>query len=165
MSFRPFFRFLDTVGDGSGTKNAVGDYSSVVTDFKLTNPASSNGVIEVHRLVMQIEDATAATGEKYGGGTALTNGIELFLLDASGNTVIDITDGLPIKNNGDWARYCYDLTIDSFPGTNDFVQVRWTFAKSGVPLVLKPGWSLAARLNDSMTFLVDHTFMVQGINK
>lgn len=164
MPFRSFYRFLDTVGDGSGTKNAVGDYSTP-TDFKLTNPAAANGIMEVERLMVQIEDNAAVSAESYGGLSALSNGVILLVVDGDGDTVVNITDDQPIKSNGHWAQFCFDVTIDIFPGTNNFVEVRWTFAKAGAPVVLKPGWSLIARMQDNLTGLVTHMLNAQGIVK
>lgn len=164
-AFRPFFRFLDTVGNGTGTKNAIGDYSSTQTDFKILNPVGADGDMEVNRLIVQIEDFGNAVAETYGVLGVLTNGVEILVFDGDGNTVIDVTDGQPIKNNGQWARHSYDVSIANFPGTNDFVECRWTFGRAGSPIELKPGWSFCARLNDDLQGLIAHYFQVQGFQK
>ena len=45
-------RFLDTAGDGSGTKNANGNYASAADDFYFT----AKRKCEIHRLIIEIED-------------------------------------------------------------------------------------------------------------
>lgn len=159
----PFFRFADTVGDGSGTKNANGDYSGTVTDFKLSHPADAQVDCFISRMIVHIEDTANPSAAHYGNtGAALTNGIQILKLDADGATIQDITDDSTIKKNSQWGEYCFDVVLDSFGSGNDYVQVRWTFAKTGTPLRLGPGEQLAIRLNDDLTGLINHTFMLQG---
>ena len=93
----------------------------------------------------------------------MANGIELKHVDDSG-VIVDLTDGVPITSNAAWGRVAYDFALDGFGAGNDFLNVRWTFHKSGAFLELDgdAGGRLEVILNDSFVGLISHTFMVQG---
>lgn len=164
----PLARFLDTTGDGTGTKNAVGNYSGGgvgTTIFKI-QPAS--GVIyRIERLIVHYEDTSGMTATEYGNfGAALTTGNILRIQDGSG-TIVDLTDGITIKTNADWGRHCYDSDVKSWGGaapTNDVFAARWSFFKSGTTVRLDgtANERLEMVLADNMTGLIDQYFMVQG---
>lgn len=163
-SAQHIFRYLDTVGDGSGSKSAIGAGYSVGSPgiFKI-QPAAGQ-VISLERMIVQIEDAGAPDAEKYGALSALTNGIIVRIANDAG-VVKELTDGLPIKSNSHWARLCYDVSFSGFATGNDFVDVRWTFAKSGRPIVLGDtgvNERLEVVCQDALDGLIAHTFMVQG---
>lgn len=164
MGHSPFFRFLDTDGDGTGTKVAIGNYSGG-QDFKYVHPRGSNTIADIHRLMVHIQDTSPLSADEYGGLAALTNGIQLLVTDVNDVTFRDLTDGVPIKSNAHWGRFCYDFSLDTFGSGGDFCQARWTFNAAGSPLHLKPGWSFIARMSDNLTGLIDHTFNLQGIYK
>lgn len=156
-----FSRFLDTVGNGSGTKNAIGNYSAVVTDFLISPDIDTK--IRLARLIIQIEDVGGFNAAGYGAMNALTNGITV-LHFVAGELFADYTDGIVIKTNGHWGRYCFDLSITDFGGNNEnYVDARWSFFKGGMPLILLPADSLTVRLNDNFNALVSHTFIAQGL--
>ncbi|MCK5133520.1 MAG: hypothetical protein KAR40_15375 [Candidatus Sabulitectum sp.] len=157
-------RFLDVNGDGTGNKNAIGDYSSTAQRFKLTNPTDSGRRMHLHRMIVQIRDSTDPSASEYGNlGAALTNGIHVRVRDANDNTLENLTDDEPIKTNADYARFCYDSVIDNFKGTGDaFVSVRWTLDKAGGPLILQPGQSFMVELSDSFVGINNHGFLLQG---
>jgi len=156
------YRYLDTNGDGTGTKNAVGDYSTP-TDFYIAPPAGTAYSIE--RLIVHIEDNGTLSPDKYGALTALSNGIDVEMLRGAA-VLCDFNDGLPITHNGDWGRNSYDWSESSFGAGNNIVQVRLTFSKTGSALYLNGnlGDKLVIRMNDNLTGLVEHYFMVQGIS-
>lgn len=157
-------RFLDLDGDGTGTKNAIGDYSTADTLY--IQPAAGT-VYRIERMLVSIEDGVGMRAERYGGlAAALTNGVTVRVADDSG-TILDLTDGLPIKSNAGWGSYCYDVDIKAWGAGNELLLVRWTFAKAGVPLRLDGDNNerLEVILNDDMTGLVSHYFMVQGLDE
>ena len=162
MALRPpseaIFRFLDTAGDGTGTKNAIGDYSTP-DEFFFSYPKD----VEIERMVIHISD-TAMTQDQYGDLTALSTGYSVSVIDSAGATVLDLTDGVPIKKNADFGRYCYDVNHQSWgtTPTNEFVQARWTFSKAGHPLYLAAGSKLSITFSDNLTGLIEHYFMIQG---
>ena len=160
---RDLYRYLDTDGDGTGTKNAIGNYSGAVEEFFIAPPAST--VFEIHRMIVSIEDSANPSADVYGNlAAALTNGVSIKIKDASGD-LVDLCDGVTIKANSHWSRICYDVTNLNFGSGNDIVQVRWTFAKSGKPIYLDgdKGQYLSVDVNDDLTGLVSHYFMVQGV--
>lgn len=162
MSVKPenmIFRFLDTNGNGTGTKNAIGDYSTP-TDFYIAAGASEN--LEIERMIVHIRDAAPLSAEKYGGLAELTNGIEVKVKESDDTVLLDMTDNTPIKSNAAWGRLCYDEDDSGYGSGDDFIKVRWTFAKSGSPVYLKYTDKLVVTISDDLTGLVAHTFMVQG---
>lgn len=56
-------------------------------------------------------------------------------------------------------------TATDFSSGDDFFVVRWTFANSGNPLVLRPGYSLRVNLNDNLSALTAQHFQVQGYRR
>jgi hypothetical protein len=156
------FRYLDTAGDGTGTKNANGDYSST-SDIFYIQPAAGQ-VFRMVRMIVTVEDTTGMQAAEYGNlGSALSNGITVRTQDDSG-TILDMTDGLPVTTNAEWARLCYDADVKSWGAGNELLTVRWTFARSGTLIRLRGDQNerLEVFLNDDLTGLIQHYFMVQG---
>lgn len=156
-----FSQLLSTNGDGTGTKEATGDFSSTASLFILQPPL--NEIYDVARLFVTIRD-TMITAEKYGGiASGLTNGINIDHRE-EGDIIKDLLGGFDIKTNIDWARFCYDVDLKTWGAGDEFVTVRWTFEKSGEPLILHGGKAgrLVVTCNDDMTGLISHTFTAQG---
>lgn len=158
-------RFLDTNGDGTGTKNAIGDYSG--GEIFYIQPSSTQ-IFRVARLVVHYEDVAGMVGEEYGNlGSALTNGIIVRVQDDSG-TIIDLIDNEPIQTNADWGRFCYDVVVNNFSASgasaNDHALVRWSFFKS--ESIIRIDGSANERfeivLSDNFTGLIEQFFLVQG---
>ncbi len=160
----PAHLYLTDDGTQDGEKNANGTYASV-TPFWLT-PVGAD-ILSIERMLVEVEDTNGMTAAEYGNlGAALTNGITVQIIASDGSTVIsDLTQGVPIKTNAAWRRYCFDVAVDAWGGAapvNDVLSVRWTFAKSGVPLILKAGQRLQVNLHDTLTGLIAHYFGIQG---
>lgn len=157
----PVYQYLSTAGDGTGTVEITGDHT-VAETFYIEPPAGQ--VYEIHRLVGFVEDGGTWRAERYGGlAAALTNGISLFFRSDI-LTDVDLTSGKPIQSNGQWARTCYDSDFTSFGTGNNYLHVRWTFTRAGVPIVLSGDRNeqLSLEVSDNFTGLVGHTFMAQG---
>ena len=157
-------QYLDTNGDGTGTTNANGDYSSALDEFYI-EPASDETYL-IARIIISVEDTAGMTAEEYGNlGSALTNGVEIQERDGTG-VVTDFTDGVPIKANFQWGALCYDVDIKSWgtTPTNELLVARYSFNKfgDGVTVTGELGERLTVRLNDDFTGLISHRFMVQG---
>jgi hypothetical protein len=161
--FKPvdaIYRFLDTNGNGTGTKNATGDYSVTPDDFFYTAPA---GGAELHRLIIHIEDTVGVQAEEYGNlGAALTNGYSLKVFDSNSVEVLDITDGVPIKTNAQLGRLGYDVDVRTWGAGNEIIQARITFSRAGYPLFLPEGYQFKITFNDNLSGLIEHYFMLQG---
>jgi hypothetical protein len=161
----PFFRFLDTNGDGTGTKDAIGDYSVTQGVFKIA-PAAGE-VFRIHRLLVYIEDTAGMTSSEYGNlGSALPNGVQLRIHNGT-STVLDLLDGVPVTVNGEWGGLCYDVALKSWGAGNDVLLVRWTFTNAGAPLRLDGDATeeLQVLLDDNLTGLIHHRFQVQGFQE
>lgn len=157
-------RYLDTNGDGTGTKSATGEYHDAgdgAEIFYIQPPAG--GVYRLARMLPFVEDVGSFDSGSYGNGITLANGISIRVQNDSG-TILDLLDGLPIQLNTHWARICYDMTISSFGQGNEYLHARWTFAKSGqmIRLVGDNNERLEVVLNDDFSDLVSQYFMVQG---
>jgi len=157
----PIYRYLDTNGDGTGTKDAIGNYSAAAADFFIAPPAGQRYYLA--RLLVVIEDGAAGfdTGD-YGAITSgLTNGIVAKWVRSG--TTHDLTDGVPVKTNVGWAAQCYDVALQTFGAGNSFLTVRWTFERRGVGILLtNPEDKFVLTLNDDLSTLVQHRFQVQG---
>jgi len=67
-------KYLDTVGDGTGEINAIGDYSSAPVDFFYS--PNANEVVLLNRVIITIEDGGSIDSGGYGNNSSpLTNGI------------------------------------------------------------------------------------------
>lgn len=156
----PLFTFLT---DAAGNKNAVGDYAATATDFYIECPGTLGaGRLDLYRMIIEVVDFGTFDSGSYGNGISLSNGISVGVHNSSGVLVLDMTDGLPIVTNVDWARQCHDVAHSSFGTGNESMSVRWTFNKAGEPISLRPGWRLSVTLNDDFTDLIQHYFQVQG---
>lgn len=149
------------VADGSNEK-----VISASGDLYYAGPAEGK-YWHIERMLVYIEDGTAPKINEYGGATALTNGHKLNVLrgGASGAVITDLLGGITIKSNGDWGSLCYDLSLSNPGSGNGVVLVRWTFGKSGSPLVLSGAREdkLVLQTQDALNALVDHRFMIQGV--
>lgn len=157
-----FSAYADTNGDGTGTKNAIGDYSSAADIFYIQPPEGT--VYRAHRMLISIEDGAGMQAQEYGNiGAALTNGIQVRVQNDSG-TISDLTDGIPIKTNAHWGRMCYDVDVKSWGSGDELLCVRWTFSKSGAAIVLDGSRNerLEILLNDSFVALISQYFLLQG---
>ena len=153
----------DTVGNGTGTKNAVGNYASAAQKFLVTAP--SDGELHVYRLILTIRDTGSFDAEDYGNGVALTNGIECGVYDASDNLAYDLLDGEKVFSNSDWGRYCFDVDVKTWGAGDEYLVARWTFSKFGGPIQIQDGESVGVELNDNFTALVEHYFCFEGTGK
>lgn len=155
-------RFLDTNGDGTGDVNANGNYSGAEEIFYIQPPPGE--VFYIYRMMVAIRDSGGIRFEEYGNiATGLTNGVSIRVQDDSG-TKLSLTDAVPILNNAAWGYHSYDVSIASAGSGDDFVSVRWTFARSGQ--VIRLDGDLNQRfevvLNDNLTGLIEHRFKVNG---
>lgn len=162
MAYTPdeaIYRFLDTNGDGTGTQNAIGDYSVTPEEFYFQPELDT----DVHRLIIHMEDTTGANAVDYGNITGgLTNGYTLRVLDTAQAEVTDLCDNTVIQTNAGIGRFCYDVDLKTWGAGNEFIQARWTFARAGHPLFIAAGYRLSITFNDDLTGLIEHFFMIQG---
>ena len=145
----------------SGTSTeATGNYSAGASGvFEFISPIGS--VIEITRLISTITEINIKNAGDYGGNSALTSGINIYVVQSGVTT--NLTSDFPIKTNADWGAYCYDVNLVDYGVGSNFVVSRWTFARAGVNLKLTGSPDkFYAELNDDFTGLVDHRFQIQG---
>lgn len=158
------YQYLDKTGDGTGDTNAIEDYSGAglgSTDFKIV-PAPGE-IMRIERMIIAIVAMNATSQDSYGGLGILSNGITTKKKNAGGD-IQDLTAGIPITTQAQWAHLCFD-SFQPDPGMgNDHVLYRWRFMQAGTPvrLVGDNGEFLAVTINDDMTGLLQHVFNVQG---
>lgn len=142
--------------------NMIQDYSSTEGIFKFQ--PGSDEVFLVSRMIITIKDAGSIDADNYGNGVTLTNGIVIRAADDSG-VLKDITAGVPIKTNGEWATRCYDVKDVQWGAGDNYISGRWTLAKNGA--LMKLDGSKNARievvLNDDFSGLTGHTIQLHGI--
>lgn len=155
-------RYLDTNGDGTGTK--------LFTETQISQAAfiapGAGEIFVLHRMMVAYLDDTA-TAAVYGGlGAALSNGIQI--KHKRGATVVaNLTDNVPVKKNADWVALA-GVDVRNYdwgnPANPHAVGVRWTFTRAGqaITLIGDQSDSLVVELNDNFTGLDDHRFVVQG---
>lgn len=157
-----FTRFFTAAGDGTGSTSFTGNYSATETRFRMQ--AQEGESIEVHRLLVFVEDSKI-NADDYGAIAAgLTNGIALDI--RTGSTIAaDLTAGHPVQTSADWGRFCYDVDSKAWGAGNEFLVARWTFERHGEPIVLRGSTfdRLVISCKDNLTGLVEHSFSVQGI--
>jgi hypothetical protein len=153
-----FWRFLDTDGDGTGTKEATGNYTETTT-FYLQPPAGAVYVID--RLVVSVEDSDVITSNLY-GSVLITNGISIQQVTASG--LITLTDGVTITGNLDWRRFC-EVEQTANAGTTNHLQAICTFGGSLLRLNGDQNERIEVLLEDDFSGLDGHYFMVQGFRE
>lgn len=160
----PICRFLDTVGDGTGTKNAVGNYAAA-TVFKIQ--PGSNQVFVIKSLTFFIRDNSIFGSGTYGGGLTLANGIILRKQNGAG-TVYDFMDGLNIFTNADFAQFAANVDyVNLASGTgDDFLRATIDFEQLlGQALTLTQASNnerLEVVLQDNFTGLIQHRFRAGG---
>lgn len=155
-------RYLDTAGDGSGTKIAIGNYATA-TQFFIAPPAGE--IYNIHRLLIHLEDSMI-DADAYGATAAgaLSNGVIVQMRRGDTEVLEDFTDGVPIKTSAQWARIMFDAESKDWGSGDVFMTARLSFNKFGGPLKLygDKGDRLTVILEDDMRHLIDHTFMAQG---
>jgi len=155
------YQLMDTVGDGTGNFDANIDASGAPIEFKLS-PAFGK-TYHVFRLLIQIGDAGVFDTGKYGNNIVLTNGLRLTKCDANGE-LFAYTGQHVVFTNLDWGIHSHDLSYFNFGLGDNGITIRWSFWKTGSPIILdgNKGEYLAIVLNDNFTGLNNHHFTCQG---
>ena len=152
-------QLLSTVGDGSG----ITEMASATINEYIYKPASGTVAI-LERALITIEDATIFAANKYGGVTALTNGLSVTLKDGNDATIHNFSPNA-IKKTYHWGLMAgSDVTPEAFAAGADRVVIRWTFTKGGYPLVINgdKGEYFSVNVTDDLSGLVSHLIQIQG---
>lgn len=155
-----FAQHLDLTGDGSGTDDILGDFSSTADIFFFTPAANKTYLI--NKLQVNIRDVGLANGAEFGALAALTNGITLKHTRAAA-TVRDFTMGNVIKTNGDLADMCDEFSLTNYAATDEnILSATFNFSE---PLVISAALvdKLQYGVNDNFAGLVHHFVTVYGL--
>jgi hypothetical protein len=158
---KPIYRYLDSVGDGTGWYNAITDNSGVSQPLLIAPPAGKG--YRLFRIMPHIRDTGGFDADKYGNNVVLVNGIGLEA-QVQGQA-FTIHDRETIKTNAQWGQLAgVDVNHLDFGVGDESLLVRFTFAKAGNDLDLNGnlGDYLRIILNDNFSDLNAHTFHVQG---
>jgi hypothetical protein len=158
----PLIRFLDTNGDGTGTKNAVGNYAASATNFYIQPPVGTSYVLT--QFYIQLSDAGAFGQSVYGSlAAALTNGLQIKGYRGA-NITLDLTDGLPIKINDHFTHLSDSVNVINWAGGVNTLTCSFDSHTFGTPFILNGNYAdrLQVICNDDFTLLVDQTFLVRG---
>ena len=143
------------------TTNMAVDGSSTTQIFQIGPVAAGSAqIVDITRIMGHMLDSTAMDDGKFGGITALTNGIVLRKNDGV------ITNIWNVKTNAELALICYNFNYnDKAPGGQYGCNFRNTYGGQGahgVVLELLPGEYLEVLIQDNLTGLDDFRMMAQG---
>lgn len=163
----PLFHVFDTVGDGSGATNAIGNYTSspltLVVRPELIHPGQTMRITQLHFVLRWVGGpAPEADLTGYGGAPALLNGIQIWrYFDGQ---AIETTATWRIKRGMDFLLRGYNLnhysgaTVRvlraSFP-TNEVSPYGFRLAGGTDP-------RLEIRFSDNFTDLAEHRVFMNG---
>jgi hypothetical protein len=152
------------VGDGT---NQAANVNGASTAVKLWSGPADGKIWHIERMIILVEDNAVFNAQNYGGVATLANGVTVQRKSggATGTVEQDLLDGTTVKSGVGWAAHCYDYTYHQHGSGDNFFVVRWTFGKSGKPLKLDGGNTdvLVATINDDLSTLVAHHFIIQGV--
>ncbi len=157
----PLIRYLDTVGDGTGSVDADIDASGAPVPFFI-QPAAEE-IFDIYELFVYLTDQSISSG-RYGFN--LTPAVGLIFQYTLGGVVTIITVGTNIINTEDYdqhfevgRRFDVGLGGGSFSAIMKFVEAK------GTPLRLfgDSGDSLRVIINDNFSALGFHRFKAVGI--
>lgn len=144
----------------NGTPSTSLAFNGSVTsdDFDFT----ASGETYVYKINALIVDG-AQDPNKFGGLTALTNGLLVKVIDSDGTTVLhDPLDGGAIKKNADWSYLARHTEVVAGAGDDEF-SVDWKLEDSfGGPLKLLDGQIIRMTVQDDLTGLTEFRVMVQA---
>jgi hypothetical protein len=93
----------------------------------------------------------------------LANGVEIGVYRVSDDALmVDLTDGMPITHNTEWARLTFDVRADNYGAGDRFVSAHLCFLGTGLPLMLSEKEYLAVTVNDNLSTLNHHMFTAHG---
>jgi hypothetical protein len=122
---------------------------------------SSDFEIDITRLIFTMSMASTPDDGLFGNIAKLTNGIVLRRTDGVTRNIFNI------KDNGELAGQCYDLTYStkSGGGGTDGLRARYTFAganKQGVTIRLGAGESLELIVQDNLSTITRFRVLAEG---
>lgn len=161
----PIFKFLRRENTDQDS-NANGDFA-LDTDGAGAGEFVYEALVPVRieRLLVLIVDNGVIGVSTYGALSELTNGI-IIDVKRDNQSIFDLCDGVPVKSNAAWQRLCFDVSInDKGAGNDGYIGVRWTFERAGYPVRLVAGDKFVVTVQDDLSGLMEHRFMIQGFEE
>ncbi len=155
------YEYVEHVSGPSG-----GDGTNMNGNASLGDPSIYELDVGIHwllaRINMGIFDA-GPTFAKFGGIAALTNGVQILIVDNDGVVLQDFTGGRPITKNADFNYLAgIDSVIDTSAG-QDLVRIRFTILRAGDNMLLLPGHKIRFVIQDDLSGIDEFRAMGQGL--
>lgn len=149
-----FFKmFADSTG-GTNMNPAASSKSTGQIAFSVA-PDTSRGPVCIRRVNLTLKAPLPFVMDGFGGGDALSNGLEVKVTTSSGGEVFDFLDDFRIVENHQWALLAGADADMIVAGTSAnslaHLPIRWTIAKSGQPLTLGIGHELRITFLDDVS--------------
>ena len=144
--------------DGTASMNTDG--SSSVKTFSY----ASTGNTMLHRCLVHIVDGSINPVDFAGINSGVANGLRINVTDSDGTMLNTFgTDVIPIINNTRWVLLAgTDIDRDTSGPGNDALTIRWSFDKSGTPIMLSAGESFNIEIRDDLTAVSQFHVLLQG---
>lgn len=154
---RPEDRVSVHLSDAFGVSDALGNYTSPTEFFYEAAPDHET---LISSLTVAIAGKDKPERKRYGGlKNSLTNGYAILFTDPTGKTALDLTDGTPIRQNGDFAKHTFILHSGLWEGKEKTTIAHFRFRPR---ILMMPGYKVSVTLHDDFSKLFDHTFQLQG---
>jgi len=157
-------RYLDSVGDGTGDVDAIGDYSTAPQVFSMGPPPGDVWIVST--LIVYIRDRGFMRADEWANIGTLTNGVAIMHVDDSG-VLADITNGRPLLVSSDLDAICADFRKTDYAGIHESLVGIIDFGRDGAPvrLVGNDSGRLMVLLRDDFTGIEVQRFRAVGFRE
>ncbi len=146
--------------DGATTDLSV-DGSSTEAEYLYTCP--DNKIVFIDEVNILIVDG-GISPTKFGGITALTNGVLIQSVDSDGTTVlVNFTAEFPIKKNADWHLLAGSDRETTAAAGDDTEEVSWSLVGESGPLLLTEGQIFCMIIRDDLRAITEFIVAVDGL--
>lgn len=145
------FDFLENGGSNDLAVNG----SVTAQSFRYTSPVGFSFLMKDVNFVISSANNTE---NKFGGITALTNGITFKLYDSEGTLLNDFLGGETIQKNSD-----FYLLASASPSFTDVVAVNFNILDTGASIALPPGGYVEVLVQDDLSGLGEFRISVNGL--
>lgn len=168
---RPLTEHLTTTGSHSAVEveinaNGAGYTLGSPGYFWIAPPAGQ--VWFVYRMLVLIQATGNFSISNYGPVSTLTNGVRIQALNTAppggaSDVWHDYTGGVPVISESHLALWMYDVAYDNHGVGPNAVRARMTLTRFGQPLRLYGTKCLCAIMQDDLSAIADHHFVIEGV--
>lgn len=149
----PRSRFMDSIGDGTGSIDMAVDASVTPQFFHLRAP-EGRSVFMTELLITYAGGVGPYGPDEFGGQPCLLNGIEIGQYDWPSSTFFSGGEQLPIRCNKDWSSYSDNVYTGIWADKKYPVSVHIRLDASGIPVTLtSEDRGFACRISDDLSSL------------